>query len=88
MISLVQREDVVPVCPHCGTPVEGDVDTFCCAGCEMAYAIIRGAGLERYYRDRERAAPRPEPLGGAWDTLPVERDADGSCRIRPTNTSS
>lgn len=57
-------------------------DAFCCAGCEAAYAIIRGAGLERYYRERETFAPRPEPLVEGWDAVPVESEADGSCRIR------
>ncbi|MFQ5536886.1 MAG: heavy metal translocating P-type ATPase [Gemmatimonadota bacterium] len=69
-------------CPHCGTPVEAAEDEFCCAGCEMAYAIIRGAGLERYYEEREAFAPRPEPLTGGWDTLPVEPDESGFCEIR------
>lgn len=69
-------------CPHCGTRVEGAIDAFCCAGCEMADAIIRGAGLERYYVDRDQPAPRPEPLAGGWDSLPLEPDASGLCTIR------
>ncbi len=69
-------------CPHCGTAVEGDEDAFCCAGCEMAWSIIRGAGLERYYAEREAFAPRPEPLAGGWDALPVEPDEGGLCEIR------
>jgi Cu2+-exporting ATPase len=48
----------------------------------MAAAIIRGAGLERYYAEREAYAPRPEPLPGGWDALPVERREDGLCEIR------
>jgi Cu2+-exporting ATPase len=48
----------------------------------MAYAIIRGAGLERYYADREAFAPRPEPLPGGWDALPVEPGKGGLCEIR------
>ena len=48
----------------------------------MADAIIRGAGLERYYQDREDFAPRPEPLAGGWDALPLEPDEDGFCEIR------
>ena len=78
------RPDPVPVsrCPHCGTPVEGAEDVFCCSGCEVADAIIRGAGLERYYQDREDFAPRPEPLAGGWDALPLEPDEDGFCEIR------
>ena len=69
-------------CPHCGTPVEGPDDAFCCSGCEVADAIIRGAGLERYYAEREDFAPRPEPLSGGWDALPLERDERGMCEIR------
>ena len=30
--------------------------------------------LERYYRDRDEFAPRPEPLDGGWEALPVETD--------------
>ncbi len=49
----------------------------------MAHAIIRGAGLERYYAEREAFAPRPEPLTASWDALPVEPDAaSGLCEIR------
>jgi len=48
----------------------------------VAYAIIRGAGLEQYYREREAFAPRPEPLPEGWDAVPVESEADGSCRVR------
>lgn len=69
-------------CPHCGAAVEGSEDAFCCSGCETAYAIIRGAGLERYYEEREAYAPRPEPHRGGWDTVPVETGPDGSCAVR------
>jgi Cu2+-exporting ATPase len=48
----------------------------------MAAAIIKGAGLERYYTDRETFAPRPEPLAGGWSALPVEAGATGLCEIR------
>ena len=69
-------------CPHCGTPVEGPVDDWCCSGCEMASAIIRGSGLERYYEEREAFAPRPEAVSGGWGTVPVDTAPDGSCSIR------
>ena len=62
--------------------MEGASDAFCCAGCEMAFAIIHGAGLDRYYRDREDFAPRPSPLRGSWDTLPLEPDEAGRCEVR------
>ncbi len=69
-------------CPHCGTAVEGEADAFCCGGCELAAAIIRGAGLERYYAEREACPPRPEPLTGAWASVPVEVGRDGTVAAR------
>ncbi|HSG46448.1 MAG TPA: heavy metal translocating P-type ATPase metal-binding domain-containing protein [Longimicrobiales bacterium] len=62
--------------------MEGTEDAFCCTGCEAAFEIIRGAGLERYYREREAYAPRPEPGARGWDAVPVEEGADGSCAVR------
>jgi P-type Cu2+ transporter len=55
---------------------------FCCVGCEMAYEIIHGAGLERYYTERTEYAPRPEPVAGGWSAVPVETLADGTCEAR------
>ncbi len=71
-------------CPHCGTPVEGPDDLYCCTGCEVAAELIRGAGLEQYYERREAFAPRPGPLAAGWDTIPVATEADGtaSCRLQ------
>ncbi len=48
----------------------------------MAAAIIHGAGLDRYYAEREAYAPRPGPRSGGWETVPVERDADGTCSVQ------
>ncbi len=81
-VSLDPSTPSVARCPHCGTAVEGAEDAFCCTGCETAWAIIHGAGLERYYRDRDAFAPRPEALDGGWDALPVETAADGTCQVR------
>jgi P-type Cu2+ transporter len=58
------------------------VDAFCCTGCEIASDLIRGAGLERYYDEREAFAPRPDGLPGGWDTVPVQRGEDGTCTVR------
>lgn len=69
-------------CPHCGTPVEGCDGVFCCSGCEMAAAIIEGAGLESYYREREAFPPRPEGASGDWDAIPVVVGDDGMAEIR------
>jgi Cu2+-exporting ATPase len=63
--------------------VEGTTDSFCCHGCEVAAAIIRGAGLERYYAERTDFAPRPEPaLAGDWAAVPVATDPAGHCEAR------
>ena len=69
-------------CPHCGTAVEGSADAFCCPGCEVAAAIIRGAGLERYYEERRAFAPRPEPVETCWDRVAVEPGPDGTVGVR------
>jgi Cu2+-exporting ATPase len=63
--------------------VEGVEDAYCCGGCELAAAIIRGAGLERYYTERSAYAPRPEPSGGDdWGAVAVTTDTDGQCEAR------
>ncbi len=70
-------------CPHCGAAVEGDTESYCCRGCEVAAAIIRGAGLERYYADRTAFAPRPEPTGNDdWTRVEVLTDPAGRCEAR------
>jgi len=61
--------------------VEGAEDIFCCSGCEMAAAIIKGAGLEAYYQERELFPPRPEGVSGDWDAVPVTVGEDGLCEI-------
>ena len=70
-------------CPHCGTPVEGPDDVYCCHGCELAADLIRDAGLEKYYERREKYAPRPGALGDGWESVPVEQDSAGvaQCRV-------
>lgn len=51
----------IPSCSHCGLPckptmiedsVNGTDVTFCCHGCQGAYHIITGAGLEQFYQRR------------------------------------
>jgi Cu2+-exporting ATPase len=48
----------------------------------MAAAIIRDAGLERYYEYREEYAPRPGPLRPGWDAVPVTVCDDGCAEVR------
>ncbi len=73
---------IASTCPHCGTGVE--TPGYCCTGCEMAAAIIRGAGVERYYADRAAPAPRPtmDAAAVAWSEVPVESMADGTREVR------
>ncbi|XZG68742.1 heavy metal translocating P-type ATPase [Chitinibacteraceae bacterium HSL-7] len=59
-------------CFHCGEPVPGGVDLpvryrehpqpTCCTGCQTVAQSIIDAGLASYYEQRERPAPRSEPL--------------------------
>jgi Cu2+-exporting ATPase len=48
----------------------------------MAAAIIRDAGLGRYYEERSEYAPRPGPLRPGWEAVPVSRCDDGSVEVR------
>ncbi len=47
------------ICKHCQTPHHFEDSEFCCSGCETAWHVIRGRGLEEYYRfrDQTKAAP-------------------------------
>lgn len=47
-------------CRHCGEPTEGGA-AFCCAGCEAAYGLLNGLGLDAYYR-RRTCDPAARPL--------------------------
>ena len=49
-------------CAHCGLPApvnESDAPAFCCHGCEGAYRLIRGWGLEEYYELRDAGSQPP-----------------------------
>jgi P-type Cu2+ transporter len=62
--------------------VESQQDAFCCTGCELAYEIITGAGLDRYYAERTTYAPRPAPAARGWSAVPVDALPDGTCEAR------
>lgn len=55
-------------CPHCNAEVAWG-DDFCCTGCELAYSIVHGAGLDAYYDRRAEPGHRPEPLAGGWSEV-------------------
>ncbi|PWC44863.1 heavy metal translocating P-type ATPase metal-binding domain-containing protein [Azospirillum sp. TSO22-1] len=82
------------VCLHCGQeipagaePVSSDqTGPFCCSGCEAAYDLVRGLGLERYYERRSvdpQARPlRPESDAPAVDFAPhAKPGADGTATL-------
>lgn len=58
--------------------MEGDLPSYCCTGCEIAAAIIRDAGLERYYTDRTALPSRPTGMPpGDWNAIPMTTDPEG-----------
>ena len=63
-------------CKHCGVAVTNS--EFCCPGCELAYDIVQGAGLERWYDERELAPDRPRLITADWRGLPTQQRADGA----------
>ncbi len=69
-------------CIHCGAALEAREERFCCPGCEMAWAIIQGAGLGRYYEEREASAPRPAAAVAGWTSVPTTHGTDGSEEVR------
>ncbi|MCA3357515.1 MAG: heavy metal translocating P-type ATPase [Roseomonas sp.] len=67
-------------CAHCGAALAPGQGRFCCTGCEAAYGLVRGLGLDAFYRRRESAdgALRPEAAPRVFDALPlIHEDADG-----------
>jgi Cu2+-exporting ATPase len=48
-------------CAHCGTPLMPGQGEFCCTGCAGAHALVRGLGLDAFYRRQETAAGTLRP---------------------------
>jgi P-type Cu2+ transporter len=74
-------------CRHCGLDVAtgspGGED-FCCLGCEAAYDLIQGLGLQRYYKQRSfdpnEMALRPDDEGTPRNYQSYVRNTeDGQC---------
>ncbi len=80
----IHREPLpAPDCFHCGLPVPaggrwrgsllGEMQDFCCGGCQAAAEAITASGLDRYYRLRTAKAPTARPSEEAQDGL-YDRD--------------
>lgn len=71
-------------CTHCGAAIASELEgaLYCCRGCETAAAIIRSAGLDRYYAEREALPDRPGAPVRGWEQVVVETLPDGACRAR------
>lgn len=72
-------------CRHCGAALgDSAVSGFCCAGCQAAFRIVRGLGLESYYRKRvldpRQRQLKPEPAAPEDFTAFVSSEPDGSHR--------
>ncbi|MEO5345254.1 MAG: heavy metal translocating P-type ATPase [Magnetococcus sp. YQC-9] len=62
-------------CYHCGLEISSEVSiqdgeqAFCCTGCLAAWRLIRGMGLEDYYRRRDAGMAGTRPGGNDQATL-------------------
>ena len=69
-------------CAHCGAALAPGQGRFCCSGCEAAYGLVRGLGLDAFYRRREAAdgALRPEVATPVFDAVPLIREEAGDVK--------
>jgi len=73
-------------CLHCGSAVPNGTGGpgFCCAGCEAAYATVRGLGLDGYYQrrsiDPEMCPLKPDSDAPAIDYGAYVRDVGHGTR--------
>ena len=76
-------------CAHCGSAISPDSPAnaeFCCRGCQAAFALLNGLGLDSYYRRRSidpNAAPlRPDEDAPTVDyTAHVKTGEDGTASL-------
>jgi Cu2+-exporting ATPase len=77
---IAEAPQSAAACAHCGAALAPGQGRFCCTGCEAAYGLVRGLGLDAFYRRRETAdgALRPEAAPPAFDARPlIHEEADG-----------
>jgi Cu2+-exporting ATPase len=60
-------------CVHCAAPLMPGQGEFCCTGCAGAHALVRGLGLDAFYRRREMPAGLLRPAEAGMDD-PVTTD--------------
>ncbi len=48
-------------CAHCGAKLVPGAGEFCCVGCAGAHALVRGLGLDAFYRRQETVAGTLRP---------------------------
>jgi Cu2+-exporting ATPase len=66
-------------CAHCGAPLAPGDGEFCCTGCSGAHALVRGLGLDAFYRRQETAAGtlRPPEAPPATDFAALAQPGPG-----------
>lgn len=67
------------ICAHCGAPARVG-ETFCCVGCAGAHRLIKGLGLEQYYRLRDKAAPAASTEDAVADWSEFVEPLPGGCQ--------
>ena len=86
-MSRIARPSLAPpaashgACAHCGAPCDpGRTERFCCAGCEGAFHIVQGLGLDAFYRRRDAAdgALKPQDPPSADFAALARQNADGT----------
>lgn len=82
VVPIVDSPPPAAACAHCGAPAPGGA-RFCCNGCEAAFELVRGFGLDAYYRrrtlDLAQRSLKPDPDA----PLP---DFDGATATEPGGT--
>jgi len=86
--------DAASLCSHCDLPIPQGVLiehpqpdrtlSFCCRGCLGAYLIIRGAGLEAFYR--KRSWEQPGTPAGAFEASAGAESLEGCLSAEGTLT--
>jgi Cu2+-exporting ATPase len=69
-------------CAHCNAPLLPGQGEFCCTGCAGAHALVRGLGLDAFYRRQETQAGTLRP-----PEAPPSADFASLARIRSDGTA-